>query len=440
MPDKGTQAIDRLLKTLRDGGYDVVQVGMRWRVSNPAGGGIAFVPKRLPRNAEMRPIEHGLSAIGFDLVTFLEGEEAERKAKIAADAAAGEAALTAAQAKADKGPSPADVQAAALARAEADMELMVPELGALDPKPTTTTAAFVSPFASPEGTSGPRTDVIEIDAEFAAELLKSNRYHGTEGDQRTNRRFSETVADRYADEMLSGNWQLNHQGIGITIDGLLADGQHRLAAIIKADESRPGIKVPMMVTYDLPADAGDTVDQGLRRQVAHVLSMRGEANSFNLAGALRLVAFYESGQAPSGWSNFRLLSGATGEAVLERHPEVRASVRYAARAHAGLALQTALAAAHYVIKMTTSDGQQHVADEFFKQLRTGENLTKGSPVLALRDNLLKQKTRTGLARQRNSLEHFALIIKAFNSYARGDNRVMASWRSTEPVPKVVKLG
>lgn len=439
MPDAGQKFIADLLADLKLAGFDTVQVGMRWRVSHPNGGGVTFLPHRLPKNGKPESFAHGLKSIGFDFEQYEAQREADRKAKVAAAAAVADRALEQAQAKADAGPNPADVQAAAQARAEADMRLLVPEL--LPELPAEAPEdAYRSPFASPPGTTDPRTDRIEMDAEFAGELLKANNYYGGNAEGRTNRKFSEDTAARYAAEMVAGRWQLNHQGIGIDIEGALVDGQHRLAAVIMANEKVPGIRVPMMVTYDLPIEAGDTVDQGLRRQVAHILSMRGEANTYVLAGALRLVAFYDSELSPGYWSNFRLLSGAAGEEELAKHPEIRESVKYASRANNGLTLPTALSAAHYLIHAATPDSQRRVVDEFFAALRHGENLDRGHPVLALRENLMRQKANARNVRQRSAIEHFALVVKAFNATARGEKRVQSAWRNTEPLPRVVKLG
>lgn len=59
-----------------------------------------------------------------------------------------------------------------------------------------------------------------------------------------NRKVSYRVVDKYSRDMSKGDWVLNHQGVAFDKYGHLADGQHRLLAIIKS-----GVTVPMMVTY-----------------------------------------------------------------------------------------------------------------------------------------------------------------------------------------------
>lgn len=63
---------------------------------------------------------------------------------------------------------------------------------------------------------------------FAKQLLELNP---------TNRPLSDHTVQRYARDMRGGRWQPNGQGIILTADGKLLDGQHRLAAIISSGET-----------------------------------------------------------------------------------------------------------------------------------------------------------------------------------------------------------
>ena len=55
--------------------------------------------------------------------------------------------------------------------------------------------------------------------------------------------------------MLSGDWSLTHQGIAFYDDGSLADGQHRLNAIVSS-----GVTVKMQVAYGVPRTSGADID------------------------------------------------------------------------------------------------------------------------------------------------------------------------------------
>jgi hypothetical protein len=81
----------------------------------------------------------------------------------------------------------------------------------------------------------------------------------------TNRRMRYQWRDMLASAITEGRWRLTHQGIAFNCDGTLIDGQHRLAAIVKA-----GKPVQMYVTRGMPKDALYAIDQGKGRSVVDV--------------------------------------------------------------------------------------------------------------------------------------------------------------------------
>jgi hypothetical protein len=86
-----------------------------------------------------------------------------------------------------------------------------------------------------------------------------------------NRSMSPHTVLRYAADMLAGYWQDTHQNaIAFYDDGSLADGQHRLAAVVKAKTT-----VQMYVAFGLQKDAIVAIDQGRPRKMADVMAMSG---------------------------------------------------------------------------------------------------------------------------------------------------------------------
>jgi hypothetical protein len=78
-----------------------------------------------------------------------------------------------------------------------------------------------------------------------------------------NRSLRDRVVAKYAADMKAGRWKTTHQGVAIYADGDLADGQHRLKAIISS-----GAAVPMLVTFGLDKSNGSGLDQHAPR-LAH---------------------------------------------------------------------------------------------------------------------------------------------------------------------------
>lgn len=131
--------------------------------------------------------------------------------------------------------------------------------------------------------------VERITPEIAADYLTHNRRDG----EHENRRQRAHKISAYAADMKAGRWQLTNQGIAFYENGDLADGQHRLEAIILA-----GVPVDMYVTYDVPNESV-LYDRGMVRSTTDVLEMggnKGPAYSTNAIAATRFLFAFSGRQ------------------------------------------------------------------------------------------------------------------------------------------------
>lgn len=88
-----------------------------------------------------------------------------------------------------------------------------------------------------------------------------------------NRNVSRLTVKKYAQEMKSGNWQLNYEPVVISNTGKLLNGQHRLMAIVQS-----GVAVDLYVIRG--ADDNITIyDRGYLRKEDQVIAMMGVTNS-----------------------------------------------------------------------------------------------------------------------------------------------------------------
>lgn len=78
-----------------------------------------------------------------------------------------------------------------------------------------------------------------------------------------NRPLREHQVAYLAGEMTRGKWQTTHQGIAFAADGRLLDGQHRLAAIVKAKKD-----IQIQVTTGVDESAFSVLDSGMKRSTA----------------------------------------------------------------------------------------------------------------------------------------------------------------------------
>ena len=102
------------------------------------------------------------------------------------------------------------------------------------------------------------SEVQLITPELAKQYLERNLKNRPINDQRVT---------FYAKDMANGTWQLNSQGISFYENGSLADGQHRLRAVIRANTA-----VLMMVTYNVP-NTSLIFDRGKMRTPKDILSL-----------------------------------------------------------------------------------------------------------------------------------------------------------------------
>jgi hypothetical protein len=125
-----------------------------------------------------------------------------------------------------------------------------------------------------------RSRVQTITPARAAQWLEANT---------TNRPLSRPVVRSFAEAMRRGEWLVTHQGIAFDVNGVLVDGQHRLAAIIEAD-----LPVELTVFSEVAEGTFDVLDIGKRRTAADVLAIEGEKNSTMLAAMVRTVWLYHN--------------------------------------------------------------------------------------------------------------------------------------------------
>lgn len=131
-----------------------------------------------------------------------------------------------------------------------------------------------------------------ISPDFAKRMLDVTTANGFE-----NRRMKTWKVDQYARDIEAGRWANTNQSIGLTSDGSVIDGQHRLHAIIKT-----GIPVTMLVVRGLTQESFSYIDLGIARTVADHFRHVGKKNVFALSGAGKLLAMHINGGMQKRWS------------------------------------------------------------------------------------------------------------------------------------------
>lgn len=138
-----------------------------------------------------------------------------------------------------------------------------------------------------------KTTVKEITPQWAKTILETRNPR--------NRPISEAHVEKLARDISIGAFQPTHQGIAFYSNGDLADGQHRLMAVVKSAKA-----VQMMVTSGLPETFGtngskmstfELIDNGRARGVGQMLQMAGYKNGNKIAAAIRAMVTAAAGQS-----------------------------------------------------------------------------------------------------------------------------------------------
>lgn len=113
----------------------------------------------------------------------------------------------------------------------------------------------------------------EITPKKAMRLLKNNDH---------NRKLNPRTVNYYAEQMLRGEWVVTGEGISISENGKVLNGQHRLSAIVKA-----GKPIKMFIFYDMPDSTFDRYDVGKNRSAGDVFFIAGVKNANNVSAMIK---------------------------------------------------------------------------------------------------------------------------------------------------------
>lgn len=248
-----------------------------------------------------------------------------------------------------------------------------------------------------------------------------------------NRPLSKPVVRSFAEVMRRGDWRVTHQGIAFDTNGVLVDGQHRLAAVVEA-----GVPVEMTVFTEVPPDTFDVLDTGKRRNAADALAIEGEKSTFMLGSMLRSVWLYEN-RSDASWSgraatvtNHQILQ------TLSEHPGIRDFVVVGERiaAETGM-IKSAAGAASYLVEQASTASVQ----EWLDRLVDGAGLGQTDPRLVFRNTMqrMARKKAGQVQRRRDTREHMTLYVKAFNAWAAGQTLQHLRFTTREPLPPITQV-
>lgn len=264
--------------------------------------------------------------------------------------------------------------------------------------------------ARPKGIGKPPpSEFIVITPDIATAWLERNS---------DNRKLSAGVVNQYARDITNSAWKLTGDPIRFDSNGVLIDGQHRLAACVKADRA-----FTTLVVYNIDPSAKWTLDTGKPRRPHDVLQMQGHNYAHLLTSTTRiLVGLREKSANP--W----YLRATTSEilAFLEKHKSLPKSVALTWRTVGPR--PSMVGAIHYVGANLL--GVKERADAWAEVFVSGKPDYKNDPAHACREKLLRAlKDETFFSRGKQ----FSLLMHVWNAFAQ--KKVLGNLK----VPKDVEI-
>ena len=243
--------------------------------------------------------------------------------------------------------------------------------------------------------------VVSMTPEIAADLLRRNS---------NNRPIRDVITNNYLADMRSGKWKYAGDPIRLAEDGTLLDGQHRLTAMAAMPS---GWSAPVLLIEGLPASAQLVMDQGRKRSPGQQLHLLGYSNAHYLAGTARMLIEWRDGIMFRDSSQKSVVTTARIQEFVEANPHIPVLANEARHRVISCYMTPSVVAAFYV---EAASIDKEIADEFITQLAEGAGLKQGSPILALRERAIRNKTDRRKDTDRNQL---GLLIRTWNMHWDG---------------------
>jgi hypothetical protein len=246
------------------------------------------------------------------------------------------------------------------------------------------------------------TSVATMTPQEAAEILSTKNF--------SNRPISQSVVDKYAQEMKRGRWKLSGEAIIFAKSGRLLDGQHRLLACVQGN-----VLFETVVVKGAEDHVFDVIDDGKTRTMGDVLSIHGHVNASYLAAGLRFIWDYASGTFRSKGKGAVIPTKQLLGKLLDRHLGIKNSVKLYSLLKGrmgGILLPPSLCIGlHYLFSLINAEQ----ADAFFTSLQSGLNLVEGHPIAVLRARLIGDEKRGGARKIRQEAQ-YTYTVKAWNAF------------------------
>lgn len=266
--------------------------------------------------------------------------------------------------------------------------------------------------------------VETITPEIAMEYLKYNS---------VNRPLNKNTVDFYAEQMSKEQWRMNGEPICFTKDGAMANGQHRLNAIVKY-----GMAVDILVVRGCDNDSFVTYDSGRNRKISDVFALSDIPNYINVSSIVtRYLLLHNNLNAISkdgshGVANLKTDKKKSKQDFLDEYnqsPELYQQAFKTAQSCVTKVklMQVSEVGGLFVFLVKDKKYSSDVVESFFRMLFFNENVSNGT-IHTLRDKIIQDRMSNNTMTSRYKS---ALIVKTWNAYITGKEIKVLSWNEAK---------
>ena len=262
-----------------------------------------------------------------------------------------------------------------------------------------------------------------ITPDKALELLKFNK---------RNRGLRKPLVMFYTDQMIKGLWKFNGEPIIFADGGLLLDGQHRLAAVVKSKKEQKFI-----IVEGIDPDTFDTIDTGAIRTGGDMLNIQGVKDA-NFVSAM-ISSYYTLKRGIVTTSGAKQNIKLSKQEILTEYyndKDFWIETKSKAKEYYGkLRLMSGTRIGAYIgYLIKEKKHPRETVYMFFYQLFYGKNVENKS-IDTLRDKYLREAT--GQYKLTPKVKH-AVLVKAWNAFITGKEYAQLHYnQEREIMPKFI---
>lgn len=243
-----------------------------------------------------------------------------------------------------------------------------------------------------------------------------------------NRPLQSAGVDRFVAILRAGTWINTGEPAIVSREGVINDGQHRLAAIVKS-----GISAVMDVRFGIERAAFAATGTGIRRTAGNVLAIAGQRFASSQASIARLLHHYDAGQMAR---TSQQVEPAEIIRIVEANPAIL-QVASTIQKHRFAPARTAPFGLILAVALRGAPAEKVFA--FAEQVNSGLTDREDSPARQLH---LRLRDAQGRRERMSQIDVAALTARAWNAWVEGrqlQRLVMQDGdRTSEGFPPVVQ--